>query len=472
MKTEGKWEDFFKDAPVGVYRTTLSGDIAYVNDTVLRILGYSDIEELRATSALASYKNPDDRKALIEELKRSGKVNNFEVEIFDKSRKLITVLISAVLESDSMVGMFMDITAVRKTEQAFRELAQLNSEIIEDANEGIVVFDREFRYIVWNPYMEKLTGFSRESVLGKTPLEIYPHLKEPGIEKLFKRVIAGETVSAPDKQFPFLQTGRSFWVSSRYAPHRDGEGNIIGAIAFIRDITDRKKAEEDLKRSNKNLEQFASVVTHDLREPLRSISTAIHYLKELCGESLPDKASEFMRYAVEGSDRMDCLILDLFKYSTLAVKEKEFSEIDCEKALIKAVSNLSEAINKAGAKVDFDNLPPVFGNELQLMQLFQNLIANAIKFHGDETPQVYVSAQKEGNMWRFSVSDNGIGIDPKHSKIVFEIFRQLHPKNRYPGTGIGLAICKKIVEQHQGEISFESEPGQGATFYFTIPEKR
>ena len=372
-----------------------------------------------------------------------------------------------------VAGIASDITERKLAEQDIRRSKILLESSIESPKDVIILsLDRDYRYLYFNTTHAK----DMDHVYG-TRIRIgdciFDHMKgRDDIEKVkahYDRALAGENHVAIEE---YGEGQLRYYYEIGYNPIYNENKEVIGVTAFAQNIADRIKAEEELKRSNKELEQFASIVTHDLREPLRSVNTVLDYLERTSSESLSSEAREMMSYASEGTARMDRLILDLFEYSRLAVKEKELSEFYLENALIKAISNLSEAIKEAGAKVDFDQLPIVSGDESRIIQLFQNLIANAIKFRRGDPPRVHVSAKQDGNMWRIAVSDNGIGIDPKHSEIVFEIFRQLHSKDKYPGTGIGLAICKKIVEQHDGEISFESEPGKGTTFYFTLPEKK
>ena len=246
--------------------------------------------------------------------------------------------------------------------------------------------------------------------------------------------------------------------------------------ATVRDITLEKRTEEesrqllaDLDRSNKELEQFAYVASHDLQEPLRMVSSYTQLLARRYKGRLDADADDFIAYAVDGAYRMQRLINDLLAYSRVGTRGKEFEPTDCSAFFDQALANLKVTIEESGAVVDRGPLPTVMADKLQIGQLLQNLIGNAIKYHGDEPPRVHVSAEQKGNEWVFSVRDNGIGIDPQFAERIFVIFQRLHNREKYPGTGIGLAICKKIVERHGGRIWLESQVGSGATFYFTIP---
>lgn len=227
----------------------------------------------------------------------------------------------------------------------------------------------------------------------------------------------------------------------------------------------------DLVRSNKELEQFAYVASHDLREPLRMVTCYVQLLSERYKDRLDQDANVFINFATDGASRMYQLINDLLDYSRVGTRGNPFELVDCEQVFDKSINNLKMVVEESGAEVTHDPLPKTVADFSQLEQLFQNLIGNGIKFHREESPRVHVSAMSNANHWVFSVRDNGIGVDPAYKDRIFVIFQRLHASDKYPGTGIGLAICKKIVERHGGSIWVESEPGKGATFFFTLPKE-
>ena len=268
--------------------------------------------------------------------------------------------------------------------------------------------------------------------------------------------------------------GTEFPVEISLSPLKSQSISLV--IGIIRDITDRKITEKELQRanlelarSNSELEEFAYIASHDLQEPLRSVAGACQLLRRRYKDKLDPSAHEFIDFAVAGTKRMEELINDLLAYSRVATKGKDPELSNLNQVLKTVTDNLRSSISSTNAVITADNLPIIAVDPWQITQLFQNIIANALKFRRDETPEIHVSAKSEDNHWHFAIKDNGIGIDPKYFDRIFEVFKRLHNQDRYPGTGIGLASCKKIVERHGGRIWVESEIGQGTTFHFTIP---
>jgi light-regulated signal transduction histidine kinase (bacteriophytochrome) len=247
---------------------------------------------------------------------------------------------------------------------------------------------------------------------------------------------------------------------------------------YSQDITLRKRSEEEkemllvaLQRSNRELEEFAAVASHDLQEPLRKIASFSELLANRYRGRLDEKADAFIGYIVDGAERMKTLINDILAYSRITTRGREFANTDFNAVINQVIRDMEMIIDDNAAEIDCEALPTIPADNIQMCQLFQNLIGNAIKYRSNEAPKIHISARKQESEWVFSVADNGIGIEQEYLQRIFIIFQRLHARDEYHGTGIGLAVCKKIVERHGGRIWVESEPGKGSTFYFTLPDK-
>jgi len=324
----------------------------------------------------------------------------------------------------------------------------------------------DYRFLEVNPAFEKLTGLSAEQVVGRTVRQVLPDIEPFWIETFGRVALTGQPAALEQ----YAQALGRYYHVIAFSP-RPGQ-----FATLFSDITRRKEEEEmlarysqELARSNAELERFAYVVSHDLQEPLRMVGSYAQLLARRYQGQLDAQADEFIGYMTDGVMRMQEMIQSLLVYSRVSTRKKPFAPTDCNAVVKRVLTTLHLTIQETGAVVTHDPLPTVLADEVQLGQLFQNLVGNALKFHGPAAPRVHITARQEGNEWVFAVQDNGIGIDPKYWKDIFDVFRRLHPREEYPGTGIGLAICKKIVERHGGRIWVESQPGEGATFYFTLP---
>jgi chemotaxis family two-component system sensor kinase Cph1 len=319
-----------------------------------------------------------------------------------------------------------------------------------------------------------LLGVTR-GALTKQPFSLFIHKDDQDLYFRHKRLLF-ET-GAP-KVFDLRMVKKDdapFWARLE-ATRVEGVDGTHQCRVIISDITERKHAEEalvkkseDLARSNADLAQFAYVASHDLQEPLRTITRFAQLLEKRYQGKLDQDADEFIGFIVSGTKRMQQIIDDLLTYSRVNTRSEPLAPMKLEDALQRAMQNLRIVLEESGGEVRYDELPTIAADGTQMTQLFQNIISNALKFHGEKAPQVEISAALKGNDWIFSVRDNGIGIEPKYKDRIFEIFQRLHTSEEYAGTGIGLAIAKKIVERHGGHIWVESELGKGATINFTLP---
>jgi PAS domain S-box-containing protein len=347
--------------------------------------------------------------------------------------------------------------------------------IVESSDDAILSKDLNGTIQTWNAGAERLFGYRAQEVIGRSIALLMPPDRLTEEDEILDQLRAGKRVDHRET-VRVAKDGRYVDVLVTASSLKDRDGQIIGASKIARDISERKRAEEalrksteDLSRSNKDLEQFAYVASHDLQEPLRAVAGFVELLRRNLGSSLNSKAAGYMDFAVDGAKRMQLLINGLLEYSRVGQDEKH-EETSARAALDRAVAYQKNAIEEFSAEIEADELPAVHFDLTQLTQLFQNLIGNAIKFRGKEAPRVHIGAKRDSDGWQFSVSDNGIGIEPEYTERIFLIFQRLHSRENYPGTGIGLAICKKIVERHKGKIWVESKLGEGSTFYFTIPD--
>jgi PAS domain S-box-containing protein len=380
-----------------------------------------------------------------------------------------------------VIGIARDITERRQIEKALRQSEERFRSVLDNSLDMIYSMNlQNGRYEYVSPSSKKMLGYSPEEFVALGSDELISLVHPDDAEELQQNIVdlitRGEN-RAVSAEYRVKHKELDYrWVSDNRSVVCDDENMPVAIVGSLRDITERKNAEAKLKqtmaeltRSNTELEQFAYVASHDLQEPLRMVASYTQLLGRRYKGKLDADADEFIGYAVDGATRMQSLINDLLAYSRVGTRGKPFEPTNCEDVFNNAITNLRVAIEEHAAVVTHERLPTVLADMTQMVQLFQNLIGNAIKFHSDRRPEVHVEARRNDAEWLFSVRDNGIGIAPEHYERIFVIFQRLHGREEYPGTGIGLAVCKRIVERHKGRIWVESEVGKGSTFYFTIP---
>jgi len=329
----------------------------------------------------------------------------------------------------------------------------------------------------FSPYIEKMLGYTLAEVRND-PLFWKKVILAEDWDNTVKQVNEIHEGGKPrSTQYRcYAKDGHIVFVESHFGFLRDEQNVLLGTVGVMMDVTDRRQAEDELahyaqelRRSNEELEQFAYVASHDLQEPLRMVTSYLQLIEQRYETLLDADAKEFIRYAVDGSTRMKSLINDLLVYSRIQRNRAEYEPIEMEDVLHQALRNLQLVIEDSKAIITHDPLPEVKANRVQMLQLMQNLIDNGLKFRLERTPEIHIGVKLEPPLWHFCVKDNGIGIEEEYLERIFIIFQRLHARNEYPGTGIGLAICKKIVDKHGGQIYAQSTLGQGTEFHFTIP---
>ncbi len=368
------------------------------------------------------------------------------------------------------IGTMIDVDDRKRAEEQFRI-------VVEGAPTAMIMIDQEGRIVLVNRQLETLFGYRRAELLGQPVERLLPERlrhAHPGYRADFFTEPRTRPMGAGRDLRGRHKDGREMPVEIGLSPFRTEEGTFC--LASVIDISERKRAEaelrrytDELQRSNRELGQFAYVASHDLQEPLRAISGCVQLLQQRYRDKLDGRANELIEHTVSGALRMQALINDLLSYSRVSTRARPFETCDLGQPLQQALANLEVAIKEAGAVVTSDAMPLGTVDPTQLAQLFQNLIGNAVKFRGERAPKIHVGAQPHQGGYVFTVSDNGIGIEPQYIDRIFGVFQRLHNRSKYPGNGIGLAICRKIVERHNGRIWVDSVPGKGSTFYFTLP---
>ena len=474
-----------------------------VNNAFDRLTGLENIIGKKVTEAIPGIKESDPE--LFEVYGRVALTG--EPEIFEIDFKPLNVWFNISVfspEKEYFVAVFENITKRKKSELALKEIRhnlelevkertkelksanEYNRSLIEASLDPLVTIGPDGKITDVNRSTEKFTGRTRNELIGTDFSDYFtePKKAREGYQKVFNEgFVLDYPLEIKNKN------GHTTPVLYNASVYKNEFNEVTGVFAAARDITKMKIVEKKLKKnqdtlekkviertkalaqSNKELKEFAYVASHDLKEPLRMITSFLQLLEHRYKDQLDQNANEFIEFAVEGAKRMDKMINDLLDYSRIGNQEREFEYLQSEKLLKTVLINLKSTIEDSNASITHDTLPLIFANEQMMIQLFQNLISNSIKYHGEKNPEIHISADNVDDEYIFAVKDNGIGIDQNHLERIFTIFKRLHTREEYEGTGIGLAIVKKIVQKHRGKIWAESEQGKGTTFYFTLPNQ-
>jgi PAS domain S-box-containing protein len=481
--SERRMRALFQQAPGFI--CILSGPnhvFEFANDSYLRLVGDRDLVGKAVREAFPDAEGQGYFE-LLDECYRSGKLfNGLETPLSLRRTPdgpLVSMLIDFVYQpitdrSGEVTGVFVqgyDVTDRVSAQAALRDSEARYRTLFNSIDEGFCIVEAvprengnpgDYRYIAANPAVKEQSGIAVD--VGKDTIRGLLSTEAQSWIDVFDEIIrTGEPVRG---ERGLLSQGR---VLDLYSFRLEDETKSRVGVIFT-DVTERKRNEAELVRANQDLEQFAFSASHDLQEPLRSVKIYSELLVQRFGDRLDGDASAFLEFITSGASRMEMLIRDLLAYTKAGQLERPAEPVDAGEALARVVANLSGAISESGATVTSDSLPLLRVHATQLQQLFQNLIGNAVKYRRPEAPpMINVRVQRAGESWLFSVSDNGLGIEAEYKERVFGLFKRLHTGDEYSGTGIGLAICQRIVERYHGRIWVESEPGKGSTFFFTLP---
>jgi PAS domain S-box-containing protein len=469
-----------------------------VNHGFEQLFGYNREEVIgRTPMELQVWQNLNDRPKMMAQLQAQGSLRNYEARLRKRQGESMVCLLSVELiqvgGTNCILAAIEDITerrqnelkilqlnqeleqrvedrsiALRDSEQALQKSQEFLQLITDSLPVCIIYLDAEQRHQFVNHTYEVWFKQNLADVLGRTVHEVVGSETYAGIQGYFDRALAGEPVSY---EYQFEQEGLNPRILQVAVLPDHRQQQVQGCFVLVSDITNLKLVEQELQRSNQELEQFAYVASHDLQEPLRAVTGYTQLLMSEYGQHFDDTAQSYAEFVIDGAKRMQRLIQDLLAYSRVGTRGKEFTPTDCNQVVQEAIRNLQVAIAERNVAIEVEPLPILNADHNQLVQLFQNLLGNAIKFCKQEPPCIHICATQRETDYLIQVQDNGIGIKPQYLDRIFEVFKRLHTQREYPGTGIGLAICKKIVLRHRGQIWAESTPNVGTTFFFTFPEQ-
>lgn len=489
-------EELYEMAPCGYLTTAIDTRIIKVNRTLTEWLGY-DHNEMTGGKRFVDLLTAGGRIFYETHfnllLRMQSSVDEIAVDMICKDGRVLPVLVNArqkrSADGEPVLNRFTIFNASerRMYERELVTARDLLRTTLASIGDGVVTTDGEGRITFMNPVAAAICGWKEEAALGMPIEQVLILVREDTDERIENWVTqtlrTGTSMGEKSHTVLIAQSGTRFSVDDSASLIRDADGDILGAVLVFRDISERRRTEQELadshrklevlaaelRRSNEDLSQFAYVASHDLRSPLKTVLQFAQLLERRYSEQLGD-GKQLLDYITASAKGMATLIEDLLGYATVSVNAADAqTEINVQEQLETAMANLEATIAQSGASVTYDALPSLRVNGTNLIQIFQNLIGNAIHYRRDARPQIHISAQELTGEWLFSCKDNGIGVAPEYQSQIFEPFKRLHGADR-PGSGIGLAVCKKIVERYQGRIWLESQPDEGSTFFFTFPK--
>ena len=496
-----------KMAKIGAWEINLDNMECFWSREVYKIHEVPFDTKIGVAGSMEFY-HPEDRGAIQSAINEAmTEIKPFDLELRIRTAKSNVVWVRCIGvpatrdgKVNGLQGVFQNIDFKKKTEEALRESKELFKHIFENAALGVALVDAEGKPMLANQSLQKILGYTDQE-LEKMHFADFTHPEDVDKDmKLYKELVTGEIQSYRIEKRYIRKDGHTVWAILSVSLIHDEFNSPKYAIGIVEDVTAEKlneakleKTRESLKEknsqlqkttreldrqlkmlacSNQELEEFAYIASHDLQEPLRLISSYSQLLKNKYGTKIDSEGQEFVSFILEGAQRMQKLIRDLLGYSKLGRNRIKYEWVDLPGIIQNIRDNLKLKIEYSGAEIHFEGVGRMMADTVQLQQLLQNLISNSIKYcRKDENPHVFVSTEEKDSHWLIKVADNGIGIEKEYTDKVFQVFKRLHPKERYEGTGIGLAICKKIVEKHRGRIWLNSVPGKGTVFYFTISKK-
>lgn len=483
-------EELVEDNPL--QKSNVTNLKVYVSSRMRILDGVLDIRRTKdfktAQQALSQGLGRQEMSKLRQQIRE---MKSLELELLEKRTKRSKSAYKVALWSSILSGVFGLLALIafvfilrrhltlkeRASAMIYQQKEQFRT-TLASIGDAVLTTDNQGRITYLNPIAETLTGWRNEEAIGHPVAKVFYIINEQTrdiVENPIDKVLKdGRIVGLANHTILVRKDGYELPIDDSAAPILDPGGNILGVVLVFRDVTERRRTERELRdlsfklaQSNKELEHFAYIASHDLQEPVQMINSFADLLERRADDKLDKKEKEYLNFIKQGSLQAKTLIKELLEYSLIGMS-RTYEPVNLEKVLKEVEANLKFTIKEAHAQIESEPLPVIQGKHLEMVQLFQNLISNAIKYRGKKSPKVRISCVKLEDSWQFSVEDNGIGIEPKYKEHIFGMFQRLHTKSEYSGTGIGLATCKKIVEHHGGKIWVESEPGEGSTFYFTL----